>query len=88
MSAFVIAVSTPWYTQANADGSFTLRGVPAGRYVLHAWHERGGETSQPVEVGAAGPTDVTVQLDARGWRSTEHRNKFGLEYTASDGERY
>jgi hypothetical protein len=56
--------------------------------VLHAWHERGGETSQPVEVGAAGLTDVTVQLDARGWRPTEHRNKFGLQYTASDGERY
>jgi plastocyanin len=88
MSAFVSAVSSPWYTQANADGSFTLRGVPPGRYVLHAWHERGGDTSQPVEVGAADLTDVTVQLDARGWRPTEHRNKFGLEYTASDGERY
>lgn len=88
MSAFIVSVSTPWYTQANADGSFTLRGVPPGRYVLHAWHERGGEASRPIEVGAGGVTDLALQLDARGWRPTEHKNKFGLEYTASDGERY
>ena len=88
MSAFVIAVGTPWYTQANADGSFVLRDVPTGRYVLHAWHERGGEASQPLDVGDGGIADRAIQLDARGWRPTEHRNKFGLEYTASDGERY
>lgn len=88
MSAFVIAVGTPWFTQPNADGSFALRGVPAGRYVLHAWHERGGEASQPIEVGPGGMAGLAIELDARGWRPTEHKNKFGLEYTASDGERY
>jgi plastocyanin len=88
MSAFVIAVGTPWFTQAQADGSFSLTNVPPGRYTLHVWHERGGEASQPIEVGEAGVADLAVQLDARGWRPTEHKNKFGLEYTASDGERY
>jgi plastocyanin len=88
MSAFVVAVATPWYTQANADGSFVLRGVTPGRYVLHAWHERGGEVSRRIEVRGGGVNDLAVQLDARGWRPTEHKNKFGLEYTASDGERY
>jgi plastocyanin len=88
MSAFVIAVATPWYTQAGADGGFTLADVPPGRYVLHVWHERGGEASRPIEVGEQGPADVAIELDARGWRSTGHKNKFGLDYTASDGERY
>ena len=88
MSAFVIAVGTPWYTQAAADGSFALSNVPPGRYVLHVWHERGGEASRPLEIGGADADDIAIQLDARGWRPTEHKNKFGLEYTASDGERY
>ena len=88
MSAFVIAVGTPWFTQADADGTFTLDNVPPGRYVLYAWHERGGEASRPIEVGPGGLGELAVELDARGWRPTEHKNKFGLDYTASDGERY
>lgn len=88
MSAFVIAVGTPWFTQADADGTFTLDNVPPGRYVLHVWHERGGEVSRPIEVGSDRLGELAVELDARGWRPTEHKNKFGLDYTESDGERY
>lgn len=88
MSAFVVAVGTPWFTQADADGTFTLDNVPPGRYVLHVWHERGGEVSRPIEVGPDVLGELAVELDARGWRPTEHKNKFGLDYTASDGERY
>ena len=40
MSAFVVVRDTPWFAQPGSDGSFTLDGVPAGRYVLHASHER------------------------------------------------
>ena len=88
MSAFVIAVGTPWFTQPGADGEFHLANVPPGRYVLHVWHERGGEASRPIEVESGGSARVAVELDARGWRPTEHKNKFGLDYTESDGERY
>jgi plastocyanin len=88
MSAFVVAVPTSYYGQPGADGTFTLPSVPAGRYVLHAWHERGGETTQSVEVPAGGLEGLVVVLDARGYRAEPHRNKFGLEYTTSDGERY
>jgi plastocyanin len=88
MSAFIIAVGTPWFTQAGADGGFALADVPPGRYVLHVWHERGGEASRPIEVGGGGMADLALELDARGWRPREHKNKFGLDYTASDGERY
>jgi len=89
MSAFVVAVATPYYTQAGADGTFTIAGVPAGRYVLHAWHERGGETTQPLDVPAAGLEGLTAVLDARGYRVATHKNKFGLDYAASDqDERY
>lgn len=88
MSAFVVAVESPWYTQAGADGSFVIPHVPPGRFMLRVWHERGGEATRPIEVGAGGAADLVLELDARGWQRTAHPNKFGLEYTASDGERY
>ena len=74
------------------DGSFTLAGVPSGRYRLHVWHER-----SPVEVvkeiavgaGAAAVTDVPVTLNARGYRWAPHKNKYGRNYPTNEGrERY
>jgi plastocyanin len=89
MSAFVVAVGTAHYTQPGADGSFTIPSVPAGRYVLHVWHERGGETTQTLAVPAAGLEGIVAVLDARGYRPAQHKNKFGLDYAASDeDERY
>jgi plastocyanin len=89
MSAFVVAVASPYYTQPGADGSFTIPSVPAGRYVLHAWHERGGETTQSLEVPTAGLQGLAAVLDARGYRPAQHKNKFGQDYAASDDdERY
>jgi hypothetical protein len=55
---------------------------------LHAWHDRGGEQSTDVTVEADGKSDVTVQLDARGYRLVPHKNKFGQEYTNSGRDRY
>ena len=90
MSAFVVVVGTPYFEQPGADGTFTLASVPAGRYVLHAWHERGGETTQTVDVPAGGVDGLVLVLDARGYRAQPHRNKFGREYDIGDddGERY
>jgi plastocyanin len=89
MSSFVVAVSTPYYTQAGADGAFSIAGVPPGHYVLHAWHERGGETTQAVDVPAGGLDGLLAVLDARGYRIVQHKNKFGRDYDTSDeDERY
>ena len=56
MTAFVIAVKTPYFTQAGTDGRFSIDKVPAGKYTIHVWHDRGGEQT----------TDLTVP--ASGWR--------------------
>jgi plastocyanin len=88
MVSFVVAVPTPWAAQPADDGRFALRDVPPGHYVLHAWHERGGEVRQPVEVRADGAVTVALSLDARGHVSSVHLNKFGLPYTATRADRY
>ena len=87
MSVIVVVRDTPWYTQPGADGSFTISGMPPGSYTLHAWHERGGDTTRPVTLTAAGITEVSIQLDARGYQFRQHLNKFGQPYT-QQGRRY
>jgi len=88
MVAFIVAVPTPYVAQPNPDGRFTIAGVPAGAYTVHAWHDRGGEQTSEIAVAAAGVSDVNVQLDARGYRALPHKNKFGQEYTNSGRDRY
>ncbi len=88
MVAFIVAVPTPYVSQPNPDGRFSIAGVPAGTYTMHAWHDRGGEQTSEVTVAADGRSDVTVQLDARGYRPAAHKNKFGQEYTNAGRDRY
>jgi plastocyanin len=88
MVAYVLAVPTPWFVQAGADGSWQIAGVPPGRYRLHAWHQRGGEQVRELDVDAALHTQADVQLDARGWRQVAHKNKYGRDYPPETRDRY
>ncbi len=89
MVAYVVLVSNRYYTQAADDGSFTIAGVPAGRYKLHAWHERTpAVVTQDVSVSSGGQP-VQIQIDARKYRPQQHKNKFGKSYPTNAGrERY
>lgn len=87
MSAIVLVRNTPWFAQPTADGSFSIGNVPAGEYVLHAYHERAGESTRPVTVTGAGATFPDLTLDARAYTQQEHLNKYGRPY-ARTGRRY
>jgi plastocyanin len=86
MSAYVLVRDNPFWARPSADGSFEIADVPAGAWVLKAWHERSGETEQPITVPETGLLDAPVTLDASKWKRAPHKNKFGKDYPA--GERY
>ena len=88
MTAYVLAVSSAHVVFAGSDGRFEIPAVPAGTYKLHVWHERGGELSREIDVGASGLANVQMPLDARNYRVVQHKNKFGQEYPASSRDRY
>jgi len=89
MVSFVVAVPSPWATQPDDAGHFTLRGVPAGRYVMHVWHERGArEVTRDLVVTDAGMDGVEVAIDARTYVEAPHLNKFGRPYSLIRDDRY
>jgi len=85
MAAFVVAQSTPHAVRADRTGRFEFPDVPPGRYILKAWHERGGETSMDVTLPTS--AEVVVALDARHYRFVQHLDKKGQRYDAR-GRRY
>lgn len=87
MTGFVIALRTPYFTQAGADGRYSLENIPAGQYKLNVWHDRTTLVTRDVTVPAAGLTNLRTDLDARGYKYVQHKNKFGQTYT-STGDRY
>ena len=84
MSAVVLVRDNPFFTKAAADGAFALEGVPAGKYTVKAWHERGGEAAAEVTVPAEGRAETALRLDASGYKQLPHKNKFGKDYSTDE----
>ena len=51
MQAYVAVMTHPYFTTTDANGNFTIDGVPAGTYEVEVWHERLGTQSMSVTVG-------------------------------------
>ncbi len=81
MRGLVLVLGSSLFVQPGADGSFRLEGVPPGEYLLHAWHERAPEVTQPLRVGGSAPAPVAIGLDARGYRMVQHKDKEGKSYS-------
>ena len=89
MTGYVIVLKSPYYAQAGDDGRFSVNAVPAGNYTMHIWHDRvAQEMTRPLVVATSGAAVGRVELDARGYRFVQHKNKFGQEYTNANGDRY
>jgi plastocyanin len=86
MSGVVMVRDNPYFAKAAQDGSFVIEGVPAGTYVIKAWHERTQESQAEITVPAEGQAQAQLVLDGSKYKRVQHKNKFGKDYSA--GEKY
>lgn len=65
MRGYVLVVEHPWFTIAQADGSYVLPKVPAGKHVLVAWKEGFEPVRKEIEAGGAG-SSLDLRISRQG----------------------
>src|SRR5271154_2699890 len=56
MHGYFVVLKTSHYAVTGDDGSFEIKGLPAGKYTVTAWQEQYGTKTQDVTVGTGAAT--------------------------------
>jgi hypothetical protein len=85
MSAVVLALSTPLYAVADANGSFVLRNLPSGDYTMHFWIEGVPQSlleslSRLVHLPQRTVDLGTIHVPTMSDEIVGHTNEFGQPY--------
>ena len=65
MFGFIFAPKHPYATVVGEDGSFSIKGVPPGKYRLKAWHPRLGVMKAKITVPAGGTVKQDFSFSAK-----------------------
>jgi plastocyanin len=64
MAAYAGVLTHPYYAVSKPDGSFEIKGLPAGTYTVEVWHEKLG--TQTTMVTVDGKTGATANIAFKG----------------------
>jgi hypothetical protein len=71
MKSYIGVMKHPFFAVSGEDGSFTIKGIPAGKYTVAAWHE-----------GGAAGTEKTMEVTVTANGSAKADFAFGEAATA------
>jgi plastocyanin len=60
MAAYAGVLPHPYFAVSNADGTFEIKGLPAGTYTVEVWHERLGTQTTKVTVDGKNSAKASV----------------------------
>ncbi len=60
MSGYIVVSPTPYYSETDAGGNYTIKDIPDGSYTVTAWHEGMKPKSQPIQVSGAAKAEFTL----------------------------
>jgi len=64
MRSYIGVVGSPFFAVTGDDGTFTIKGLPPGKYTIEAWQEKYGPQDLEVTVGAK--ESKTLDFDFKG----------------------
>jgi hypothetical protein len=64
-TAYIAVFDHPYYAITAPNGSYSIDGVPPGKYTLVVWHERAAKVERPVEITAGAAANVSVALQGK-----------------------
>lgn len=74
MKSYIGVMNNSFYSVSGADGSYTIKGLPPGKYTIVAWHEKYGEKTMEVTVTAKGSATADFAYDAATASDTPRSN--------------
>ena len=66
MNCYACVVPHPFFDVTAEKGTYELKGVPPGEYVIEAWHEKYGTQTQTITVGDAPTVELNFTFQAEG----------------------
>ena len=65
MKAYIFVMDHPYFAVTSAKGEYQIKGLPAGKYTLTAWHEEFGEQDTEITVDATGAARAGFTVKAK-----------------------
>ena len=65
MNAYGGVMPHPFFAVTGADGAFSLKGIPPGKYDLAVWHEKLGNATQQIEITNSQTVSLNFTLSAQ-----------------------
>lgn len=87
MISYVVVLENPAYAVTGPDGSFELKGAPAGPVTVNAWIPGATRVSQQLTLAEGGASEVELELVASE-RAAPHTRKDGSAYPRPGTEHY
>ncbi|MEO6528596.1 MAG: carboxypeptidase-like regulatory domain-containing protein [Gemmatimonadaceae bacterium] len=64
-TAYLAVFDHPYFAVTAPNGTFTIDGIPPGKYTVMAWHERAKRAEQVVAVSSGGTAHMSIALQPR-----------------------
>jgi hypothetical protein len=62
MHCYIGVLDHPYFAVSGADGTFAIRNIPPGDYVLEAWHQTLGTQELKVTITPSGQQQVDFKF--------------------------
>lgn len=80
MAAYIVIVDSKALAKTDLQGDAVITDIPSGTQTIAVWHELAGEKRQTLVVSRQPEMELVYTLDAKSWKPTTHKNKFGETY--------